>query len=244
MRFRTFIIASIAILSLLGGYSFAKIEGVTHSNQRQITQHSEDSCKLKLFDLATGFEQQARLRRSDPHEAAVLAGALRVVLSIPSKKSCVPAVRFALEHAHGRHSITKLTPAVERELIRLAGAPPPTAPPTEGSGGGGGGHPRHHVSSPAPHEAPRITVTVPVPPPLPPAPTGHEPSRTKVKGGGNEGGNGHVETPPVKAKGPQSEEPSITTPTVEVPPITVETPTVKTPCVQAGPVSTGCKKEN
>lgn len=241
MRFKYFVIISIAVLALVGGYSIAKLEGVTSSNKQQIVQHSEDNCKLKLFALATGFEQQAQLHHNS-REAAVLAGALRVVLSIPSAKSCVPAVRFALEHSrgHGRHklnSITKLTPAVERELVRLAGSRP------EG-GRVGGGRPRSHhrfTPAPVPHHVPKVVITIPVPPP---ARHGHEgggnsqgePPVPKSKGGGNEGGNSQgkakAETPPVKV------------PPVEVPPITVETPPVKLPCVQVGPVKANCTEEN
>jgi len=235
LRFRTFIIFAVAILALLGGYTFAKLEGQTASNHQQIVQHSEDNCKLKLYDLASGYEQQARLRRTNPREAAVLAGALRVVLSIPSAKNCVPAVRFALEHSHGHGRITRLTPAVERELVRLAGSTPPAEgrshPPHAGRGVGGGRRPapRQTPTPSPPREAPpSVTVTVPVPTPAPAEPLrGHGKAKAPVP------------TPP-----PKVEEPSITTPSVEVPPITVETPAVKTPCVQVGPVAANCKKEN
>lgn len=240
MRFKYFVIISIAVLALIGGYSIAKLEGVTSSNKQQIVQHSEDNCKLKLFALATGFEQQAQLHHN-PREAAVLAGALRVVLSIPSAKSCVPEVRFALEHSRGHghrklNSITRLAPAVERELIRLAGSHP------EG-GRVGGGRPRsHHRSAPAPapRHIPKVVITIPVPPPPRPGPSAPPP---KSKGdGGNGQGKAKVETPPVKV--PHEEKPVVTVPPVEVPPITVETPPVKLPCVQVGPVKANCTEEN
>lgn len=245
MRFKTFIIFAVAVAVALGGYSLGRLEGVTSSNRQQIQQHNVDNCKLKLFDLASGYVQRAQLIRSNPREAEVLTGALRVVLSIPSAKSCVPAVRFALEHAHGHSKITNLSPRVEHELVKLATAEAPSstsAPVRRGSGGGRRvvpqPTPRRPVPKaprPAPHEAPHITVTVPAPAPTP-APREHG----NGNGKGQESGRGKVETPPVKT--PPAEAPPVTLPPVEVPPITVEVPALPLPCVQVGTVHVNCKK--
>lgn len=245
-RFKTFIVVSLAIAITLGGWSFASLESTSSRQRHELQQEQLNNCKLKLYDLAVGYEARAvhanpRSPQYNPRQAAVLAGALRVVQSIPSSQSCIPQVRSAIEHTRV-HGTEKLPASVERELIRLAALPNPGSSnihqnaahpvtprpnvhrshrnprhaPHGGTGGSGGG------SSGGGSSVPPIIVTVPVPAPSHPTHPEH-PSHSEPP---------KVETPPVVV------------PPVEVPPITVETSPVKLPCVQVGPVKANCTEEN
>jgi hypothetical protein len=242
-RFRTFIVLAVAIAIGLGGYSFAQVEHSIHQQGIELAQERLNACKFKLYDLAVGYESKsAHLQKGspeyNPRQAAVLAGALRVVLTIPSAKECIPVIRESLSKQKNPQG---LTPKVERELVGLAvqatnstlTQPPAnntTHPP-------GSSTPKHHGRTTPTHPAhpttpppvvPPVTVTTPAPAhPSTPAPkvTPTTPKSTPP-----------VKTPPVTT--PTTTSP-ITTPPIEVPPITVpkvEVPPITLPPVEVPPI--------
>lgn len=243
MRFRVFIVLSIAIALALGGYSFARVEHSIHQQTIELAQERLNACKFKLYDLAVGSEGKAAHLAPGPqhnvHEAQIIAGALNVVNTIPSAKECIPVIKKAIRHQLGPQG---LTPKLEHELIKLAvesntdsstplpdtGKKPSSTPTHKGTG-----HKGHKKGS-------KPTTTTPVPPltvttPAPATPSTPTVTTPKAK-------VPPVTVPPTKVppvKTPPIETPPITTPPIEVPPITVpaiEVPPIKLPPVEVPPI--------
>jgi hypothetical protein len=230
MRFRTFIVLAVAIAIGLGGYSFARVEHSIHQQGIELAQERLNACKFKLYDLAVGSEAHkvhlAKGPQYNPHQAEVLAGALRVVLTIPSAKECIPVIKKAI-----RKQNEGLTPKLERELVKLAQESTTSgSPESVGIGPAPGTHKRSHGGSKTGHKGSGGTTTTPVPPvtvtATTPAPSLPPPSTPKVKGP-------TVTTPSPKT--PILTTPSVTTPTITTPPI--EVPPVTTPKVEVPPIT-------
>lgn len=230
MRFKTFICVAVAIAAALAGVTFARLEAEGRKRQQELTQTQLNNCKLKLYDLAVGYEARAahanpNSPQYNPRQAAVLAGALRVVLTIPSAKECVPVVKEAISK---QKSPAGLSPKVERELFNLAERAPSsatlTSPPTA-----------RHTVQPTPH----VTITVPQPRTTPSKPVHKSATPTIITQPSTpQQPTITVTTPtPPPVVTTTTPTPPVTVPPVEVPPIKVEVPSI---CVQAGPIQVGC----
>jgi hypothetical protein len=243
VRFKTFIVLAIAIAIGLGGYSFARVEHSIHQQGIELVQERLNACKFKLYDLAVGSEahkvhSQKGSPQYNPRQAEVLAGALRVVLTIPSAKECIPVITEAIK----REGPNLLTPKVERALMKLAvessdGTTLTSPPSSKTKQAPGLTHrprttttPKRTTSTPM---VPPITVTTPAPArPDIPAPKATTPTTSTPKS-----------TPPVKTptattpttKTPPVTVPPITTPPIEVPPI-ITTPSIEVPPITVPPI--------
>jgi hypothetical protein len=253
-RFKTLIVIALAFTMAVCGYTFTNLEGALHTQHTQLVETRQNNCKLKLYDLVIGYEghavhMQKGSPQYNPHQAEIIEGALKVVLSIPSAQECIPVLK---ESISTQSKQLKLSPKVEKELIQLAiGQPVSTStrvvnahsrtrsptghrkPSQKRTGVGVGKGPKAPPKAPTPSPAPPAGHSGSSTP-APSTPTRTTPTKTPTV---TTPSTPPVKTPPVTT--PSVEVPPVTVPSVEVPPITtppIEVPPVKVPSIELPPI--------